>query len=287
MSRCIAVLDRKVWLRASVCRVQFAFQQRCGNRKWGPRRCTPRRVATSVATWATFSSRLGAELVFRKWCARQESSLLPCGPEMANLPFGLSSLNSRCAAERRQLRPIPGKIAVSGLIRSLSGWCATRPRILNWPATWSKRLRQDILLTLSRRGTNRRVPPLLGSRCRAGPADRLRHQRASKNLTLSGARTAHVTSASLAGQCSLPPNQGQGFGTPLVGSVGSDEFDHDRGSAADCRAGAGGPGAAAGERDPQECVGFLCGRARRPTSEMTRYIRRSRGAVQNESGGYR
>jgi hypothetical protein len=32
-------------------------------------------------TVATFSSLLGGRLVFKKWCARQESNLLPCGPE--------------------------------------------------------------------------------------------------------------------------------------------------------------------------------------------------------------
>ena len=39
------------------------------------------RVATSVATVATFSSLIRGPLVFKKWCARQESNLLPCGPE--------------------------------------------------------------------------------------------------------------------------------------------------------------------------------------------------------------
>lgn len=47
----------------------------------------------------------------------------------------------------------------------------------------------------------------------------------SQDLTLSGARTAHVTTANVAGGCSLPPNQGQAFGTQLAGSIGSDEFD--------------------------------------------------------------
>ena len=47
----------------------------------------------------------------------------------------------------------------------------------------------------------------------------------TQDLTLSGARSAHVTSATLAGQCSPPSNQGQAFATQLVGSVGSDEFD--------------------------------------------------------------
>lgn len=46
-----------------------------------------------------------------------------------------------------------------------------------------------------------------------------------QDLTISGTRSAHVTSATLAGQCSPPSNQGQGFATQLVGSVGSDEFD--------------------------------------------------------------
>lgn len=45
-----------------------------------------------------------------------------------------------------------------------------------------------------------------------------------QDLTLSGARSAHVTSATLAGQCSPPSNQGQGFATQLVGIAGSDDF---------------------------------------------------------------
>src|SRR5207249_741862 len=44
-----------------------------------------------------------------------------------------------------------------------------------------------------------------------------------------------------------------------------------------CRAGEGEPGVAAGQRDPQERVGFLCGRARRPTAQVTRYIDTHRG----------
>ena len=47
----------------------------------------------------------------------------------------------------------------------------------------------------------------------------------SQDLTLSGARSGHVTSATIAGQCSPPANPGQVFATQLVGSVGSDEFD--------------------------------------------------------------
>lgn len=33
-----------------------------------------------------------------------------------------------------------------------------------------------------------------------------------------------ITAATVAGPCSLPPNQGQGFSTQLLGNVGSDEF---------------------------------------------------------------
>src|SRR5262249_39111794 len=40
----------------------------------------------------------------------------------------------------------------------------------------------------------------------------------------------------------------------------------------DRRSGEGKSGTAAGERDPEERVGFFRGRARRPTSEMIRYI---------------
>jgi hypothetical protein len=82
------------------------------------------RVATSVATVPTFCSLLARPFVFKKWCARQESNLLPCGPEMANLPFGLSSVNSRNATECRQMPPLPSQIAVKWLIRALSGLVA-------------------------------------------------------------------------------------------------------------------------------------------------------------------
>jgi hypothetical protein len=50
-------------------------------------------------------------------CARQESNLLPCGPEMGNPPFGLSSVNSRNAAECRLMSPLSGQIAVNESIR--------------------------------------------------------------------------------------------------------------------------------------------------------------------------
>ncbi len=45
-----------------------------------------------------------------------------------------------------------------------------------------------------------------------------------------------------------------------------------RGCPAHHRTGTGGPGAAAGQRDPQERLGFLRGGARPPTATMTRFI---------------
>ena len=64
---------------------------------------------------------------------------------------------------------------------------------------------------------------------------------------------------------------------PQVGPPGRDRprparRHHQRGRPAHRRAGAGGPRAAAGQRDPQERIGFLRGGARPPIEAMTRYI---------------
>ena len=48
----------------------------------------------------------------QNWCARQESNLLPCGPEFYEVPFELSALSSLRAAECRRLAGFFAPIAV-------------------------------------------------------------------------------------------------------------------------------------------------------------------------------
>ena len=59
-----------------------------------------------------YSSRLNP--VFRMWCARQESNLLPCGPEFQESPFGLSVLNSLSAIACRRFAGLISPTDVRG-----------------------------------------------------------------------------------------------------------------------------------------------------------------------------
>jgi transposase-like protein len=75
-----------------------------------------------------------------------------------------------------------------------------------------------------------------------------------------GARQLGIGSESLRSWCAKPRS-----------TAASGPGDHHR-AAAHRRAGAGGPGAPPHRRDPQVGVGFLRGRAGRPSPAMTRYI---------------